>query len=407
MSRILLLVLNLAFANLALGSGGVTFVNQTDLTIYYGFSPGKEDQIKVFQEFAKEASTIADLTPFGSFRAVCALISNMPDCDDRKSGDASSLQKADGILALVTGPFSSVLPSLWRASGTVVNRFGYSLGLQSEQLRAASLALHELLKGMDYGLEDIPRLYKSLRGSAENGLVTLQKVGTLPLKAKDVGIRTAAELSELLEIVKISFGCKFAELKFRDSIWQRLGGILFPKAYANENCGPLSVLVETIIDSAKKFGIKTNEGLKVLAKIEKAIETLPSRLKVQRIREGADASKIAIIGRSMGNAEEGLVGVGDAAAQLKNQGLTPTTFESSPEAWSEFKKTVGNYRNTIGNRTADLPDEIVKTTDLFKENINWASKLKNEGYTVIDLGNPNSLSKPSVFYEMEKSLLVL
>ena len=40
-----------------------------------------------------------------------------------------------------------------------------------------------------------------------------------------------------------------------------------------------------------------------------------------------------------------------------------------------------------------------------RENLAWATKLKDEGFTVLDLGNPNSLPAVSAFYEMEKSIL--
>jgi hypothetical protein len=107
----------------------------------------------------------------------------------------------------------------------------------------------------------------------------------------------------------------------------------------------------------------------------------------------------------MGDADAGLVGVRDAAAHMKYRSVNPTTFESSPEAWSKFLEVVDRYRATIDDRTANLPDDIVKTTDLYKENLAWTNKLKNEGCTVLDLGNPNSLSDPSFFYELEKDIL--
>ncbi len=52
-----------------------------------------------------------------------------------------------------------------------------------------------------------------------------------------------------------------------------------------------------IVNSARKFGLKTAKGTKVYAKLHKPLETLPNGLKVKRIREGADSTKIAVIGR--------------------------------------------------------------------------------------------------------------
>jgi hypothetical protein len=161
-----------------------------------------------------------------------------------------------------------------------------------------------------------------------------------------------------------------------------------------------------IADSAGKYGIKTPKGMRVFGKLSAAIETLPGKLKVQRIKEGADSTKIAIVGRSMGDAEKGLVGVKDAATHLKTKGVNPTIYQSSDAAWKDFMKNhVEPYRISVDNPSAMLPENLVKQTDLYKENLAWANKLKDDGYTVLDIGNPNNLDELSPFYEMEKSIL--
>lgn len=107
----------------------------------------------------------------------------------------------------------------------------------------------------------------------------------------------------------------------------------------------------------------------------------------------------------MGDPDRGLVGVNNAARHLGDRGITPKTFQPSLESRRDFDAVLKNYRDIIGNDQAMLPDAMVKSTDLYKENVRWVSSLKEEGFTVIDLGNPNSLPSPSVFYEMEKSIL--
>jgi hypothetical protein len=165
------------------------------------------------------------------------------------------------------------------------------------------------------------------------------------------------------------------------------------------------VRVEKIVEEAYNLGVRTKAGAKVYAKIQHAIETLPNILKAKRIREGADAGKIAIVGRSMGNADAGLVGVRDAAAHLKTHGHVPKVFEPSEQASIQFKNRVNRYRKSIKSDTAYLPDNLTKRTRVFQENKAWATQLKKEGYTVLDLGNPNGLKDASIFYDMEKGHL--
>jgi hypothetical protein len=163
--------------------------------------------------------------------------------------------------------------------------------------------------------------------------------------------------------------------------------------------------LEKMAATAYSVEVKTEAGAKAYAKIQHAVETLPDAIKVQRIREGSEVGKVAIVGRSMGNAEQGLVGVRDAAAHMKSHGHVPETFEPSKKAWDQFLDRVEKYRTSIGSETAYLPDNLVKNTVMYKENLSWVTKLREKGYTVLDIGNPNGLNDPSVFYEMEKGLL--
>jgi hypothetical protein len=117
-------------------------------------------------------------------------------------------------------------------------------------------------------------------------------------------------------------------------------------------------------------------------------------IKAERIRPGSD-TKVAVVGRNM----EAL----DKYAQgLKNsKGIEPELFTGnkiSPAAdadWAELKRTFAPDR---------VPDDIVRQSQMFRENQAWAQKLADQGYTVVDIGNPTHQGL-SPFYEMEKAIL--
>ena len=101
--------------------------------------------------------------------------------------------------------------------------------------------------------------------------------------------------------------------------------------------------------------------------------------------------KVAVIGRSMGAVEV-------YAADLRATGSNVELFdksvisESAQKEWTSLKEFYPNGR---------IPDEVVPNTLMFKENEAWIGKLKSDGYSVVDSGNPLQMGR-SVFYEMEK-----
>jgi uncharacterized Zn-binding protein involved in type VI secretion len=117
---------------------------------------------------------------------------------------------------------------------------------------------------------------------------------------------------------------------------------------------------------------------------------------------------VAVIGRSMGNpTNPGVTAYGAALG-----GLTPAVeiFDVpvvSNEAMDEFKEAAAVAKKAFdaGLRAQKyLTDDELKLTKLYKENVAWAQKLKQEGYTVADLGNPQNLGE-SAFYNAEKAAL--
>jgi hypothetical protein len=61
--------------------------------------------------------------------------------------------------------------------------------------------------------------------------------------------------------------------------------------------------------------------------------------------------------------------------------------------------------NDLYNQYRDAKNLIsyegIKKTKLYKLNEHWANYIKKEGYTVIDIGNPNIKPDPSAFYDVE------
>ncbi len=59
------------------------------------------------------------------------------------------------------------------------------------------------------------------------------------------------------------------------------------------------------------------------------------------------------------------------------------------------------YEPFVDKTTNLISYEGVKKTKLYKLNEHWANYIKKEGYTIIDIGNPNNKPKPSAFYDLE------
>ncbi len=160
------------------------------------------------------------------------------------------------------------------------------------------------------------------------------------------------------------------------------------------------------LERAVTYGLKSPAGLKLFAKIESVLDAMPTKLRPILMHEGTDPSKVALIGRSMGDADKGLIGVRDANAFLKKTpDVEVAIFERSEAANFEFEQMLEKYRNEIGNPNARLPEEWVKKTLSYQENIAWIERQLANGATVLDVGNPNALKDISVFYEMEKTTI--
>uniref|UniRef100_UPI00056EF2F0 hypothetical protein n=1 Tax=Zooshikella ganghwensis TaxID=202772 RepID=UPI00056EF2F0 len=121
-------------------------------------------------------------------------------------------------------------------------------------------------------------------------------------------------------------------------------------------------------------------------------------VKTQRILVGNNG-KVAVIGRSMGQIEKrGEYGVVDFARKLREKGYETELF-AGKQIKQEWFDEIASLRKEHGVEI--LPDEIIHQTTFYKENIKWAQKLRKEGYTVIDIGNPNNKTDLGPFYSGE------
>ena len=116
-------------------------------------------------------------------------------------------------------------------------------------------------------------------------------------------------------------------------------------------------------------------------------------VKAARVRPGSD-TKVAVVGRNMEAVEK-------YAKGLEREGYRPELFTGdkiSTVAKDDFANLISDY---APNR---VPDSEIRKSLIFRENEAWAQKLVNEGYTVVDIGNPTQRGL-SPFYEMEKGIL--
>jgi hypothetical protein len=124
-------------------------------------------------------------------------------------------------------------------------------------------------------------------------------------------------------------------------------------------------------------------------------------LSARAIRQGNNG-KVAVIGKHMGS--ESAPGVRQYAAGLRENGYQVELFDGSPPIptaaardWQARIAAVRPRRLT--------PDEV-RQSPLFAENQRWAQKLRDEGYTVVDIGIPRDASlDPSAFYDIEQQIL--
>jgi hypothetical protein len=136
-------------------------------------------------------------------------------------------------------------------------------------------------------------------------------------------------------------------------------------------------------------------------------------IKIVNIHNGTNG-KYAIIGRSMGG-KTNEIGVIDFSKELKKK-----IGEDNVVIFDNYKAVIDGEELDMQNCLDDLKSsaynsykdkttnlisyEGIKKTKLYKLNQHWANYIKEKGYTVIDIGNPNNKIDPSAFYDLETNI---
>jgi RHS repeat-associated protein len=103
------------------------------------------------------------------------------------------------------------------------------------------------------------------------------------------------------------------------------------------------------------------------------------------VTKGTSSEMTAVIGQGAERVEE-------VSRGLKNAEI----LKPSKDAEKAWGKLLNDYKDK------QIPDEIVKGTQLYKENVEWIEQVKKKGYDILDIG-PNKSGTSSTFYSMEKS----
>lgn len=118
----------------------------------------------------------------------------------------------------------------------------------------------------------------------------------------------------------------------------------------------------------------------------------------KRIREGWN-DEIAVIGRNM-HGRDGVVGF---TKELNQRGYKTHLFAGdviSPASRSEWELLQLEFKANGGL----IPQYRLFGTLGHRENVAWAQRMVDEGYTVVDIGNPNNKGF-SVYYAEEKRII--
>lgn len=154
--------------------------------------------------------------------------------------------------------------------------------------------------------------------------------------------------------------------------------------------------MEKMVARGGGFTETTAEGF---SRAGRALEAAPGPVELKRL---GTSDKIAVVGRDMDNVR--------AHQKLFKQAGVETEIFDGPyaragEVTAKDMASAAEDWDSLREKWGKIPDDIVETSEMYKLNQRWIEGLKKEGYSVIDLGNPKNSGK-SLFYEMEKSLLI-
>lgn len=167
-----------------------------------------------------------------------------------------------------------------------------------------------------------------------------------------------------------------------------------------------------------------NEGF--LMSLE--FKTGPMIIRPRKVVVGSniESKKVAIVGRSMGGKQrtsevtgeiDRAYGVTDYARKLRSLGYQTEIFatrvrndgipyltKEATQQMTDLMEIKGESLGIPANQAFLNSDEIRETL-AYQQNQAWATKMIDEEYTIIDIGNPNNSPIYSAFYAEERRIL--
>ena len=141
---------------------------------------------------------------------------------------------------------------------------------------------------------------------------------------------------------------------------------------------------------------RSAEDKRRLTQLIKVAKSLPEGVRVRRVLPGR-SDKVAIIGRGMEDVP-GIEGsLSQAARHLEGSGVRVEKFlqqDMYDEAAEALVKKHGQR----------FSQKLFKDKKVYKENIKWAEKIRDENYLVLDFGARGTKER-SIFYDTELSII--
>jgi uncharacterized Zn-binding protein involved in type VI secretion len=146
----------------------------------------------------------------------------------------------------------------------------------------------------------------------------------------------------------------------------------------------------------------TEDGVRITKSVPPVDEIMGIEVhgwKAKNIRPGTN-NKIAIVGRPMSEVREYKSVL---EARFKGEGYQVEVFDEESGTIPEYARA--EFKKATKNSTVHLTPEETMETSMYKENENWANKIKSEGYTIVNIGNPLNVPRPSAFFDMEQRVI--
>ncbi|MEJ1964198.1 MAG: LysM peptidoglycan-binding domain-containing protein [Gammaproteobacteria bacterium] len=134
--------------------------------------------------------------------------------------------------------------------------------------------------------------------------------------------------------------------------------------------------------------------IEVVAQVEG--RSVSALVKPVEVLQG-DPNRIAIIGRNMRAVES-------YTDHLRSKGYEVNIFSSRRDELSIPTTAREQFEILTEQYGGRIPDSMIPNTKMFQTNSGWAELVRNEGYTVVNLGNPFNSSR-SAFFDMERQVI--